>query len=132
MNNFTETMSTNPPRLVVMFQRGDDGSERFQWGVVGSIPILSVIGSIARVQADLVGGLWIQECDNEQPALVIAWDRVTRTLEYYLHPDIPTLPLVGMLETIKAMLVASRLGQQVGSQKIEGNVLGLDGKPMRY
>ena len=127
--NYAETVLTNPPRLVVLFQRARDGSEQFQWGVVGNMPILSLIGGIAHVQADLVHGQWIPECDNDPPALVIAWDAADRTMSHFIHPGIPADAIVGMLETIKSMLVASRLGQHNASQKVE--ILGPDGRPMR-
>jgi hypothetical protein len=120
---FAETMATNPPRMVVLFQRGHDGSEQFQWGVVGSIPILTLIGAIAQAQADLLGGDWMPECDK--PALVITWVATDRTTYRFIHPDIPAEPLVGMLETIKSMLVASRMAQHAGANRI----LGPDGKP---
>jgi hypothetical protein len=135
MSLFTEVMATNPPRLVVLFQRGPDGSEQFQWGVVGHIPVLSMIGQLIRVQADLVSGEWIPECESEPPgnhppALVVVWDGADRTLSHYVHSDIPAVPLAGMLETVKAMLVDSRVAAQAGAQKTL--LLGPDGTPMRY
>ncbi len=129
MSNFAEVMSTNPPRLVVQFQRGRDGGEQFQWGVVGAIPILTLIGYIGRVQADLVVDAWIPECDTSPPSLVVAWDARDRTLSHYVHPDVPTDPLGGMLETIKQMLVDSRLAQFAAAQRTQ--ILGPDGQPMR-
>ena len=127
--NYEEVIATNPPRLVVLFQRGRDGGEQFQWGVVGGIPVLTMVGYIARVQADLIAGGWVPECTHDVPALVIAWDAQHRELSHFVHPDIPTDSLVGMLEMVKSMLVASRMGQHTAAQKVE--ILGPDGKPMR-
>ena len=129
MSNFAETMSADPPRLVVMFQRGHDGSEQFQWGVVGQMPILSLIGGIARAQISLADGGWMPECDDDAKAFVIAWNKDERELSHFLHPEIPVEPLIGMLETIKAMLVGSRLGQHNAAQKVE--LLRPDGTPWR-
>lgn len=125
MTDFAELMQTNPPRMVVMFNRAQDGSEQFQWGVVGAIPILTLIGHIVQVQADMCAGDWIPECD-EQPALVIVWNNEDRTLSHYKHPDIPAAPLVGMLETIKTMLVDSRMAQHAAANRI----LGPDARPI--
>lgn len=131
--SFADVIADNPPRLAVLFQRGQDGSEQFQWGVAGSIPMLSLIGGIVRVQASLLGDEWIPECDlpeGQPSALVIVWEKDDRTFSHYLSPEIPREPLVGMLETIKAMLVAGRLGQHSASQKVQ--LLGPDGSPMRF
>lgn len=128
--NFDETMKTDPTRLVVLFRIMEDGSEQFQWGVVGSMPLLSLIGYIGRVQADLVNGAWSPECGGDpDQALVVAWDEADRSLTHFTHPDVPAYPLAGMLETIKSMLVMSKLGQSAGAQKVQ--LLGPDGIPMR-
>lgn len=125
--NYAETVSSNPPRMVVMFRRAQDGAEQYEWGVIGSMPILTLIGYIGRIQTELVNGGWIPECDNPVPALVIAFDG--RELSHFVHPDIPTDSLAGMLEVIKSMLVGSRMGQHAGAQR--ATILGPDGKPMR-
>ena len=126
--NFAEAIADNPPRLVVLFRQGPDGSEQFQWGVVGKAPVLSLIGGILVAQADLLRDEWVPECTNEEPAFALLWDAADRTTSHYLHPLIPRVPLVGMLETIKAMLVDSRLAQHVAAQSL---IVGLDGRPMR-
>ena len=127
MNNYAELMGTNPPRLVVLFRYGLDGSEQFEWGVVGAIPIVTLIGYISRVQMDLMGGGWIPECSES--ALAITWNQKNHSLQHFVHPSIPCYPLVGMLETIKAMLVDSRLAQHAAAQQIR--LLGLDGQPVK-
>ena len=125
--NFDDTMQSNPPRLVVMWRIAEDGGEQYHWGISGkSVPILSLIGSIVESQFDIVNGEWIQECTNEQPAFVLAFDAVERSFSHFKHPDIPNESLVGMLEVIKQILVASRLAQQTAGVSI----LGPDGKVM--
>ena len=126
MSNFSEVMIGNPPRFVVLFQRGHDGSEEFRWGVLGNIPILTLIGYLVHVQADIVNDEWMPECD--EPALVITWHEEDHSLRHFLHPDIPRDPLVGMLETIKGLLVNSRLAQHAAAQQTR--LLGPDGQPM--
>jgi hypothetical protein len=113
------------PRLVVMFHRNPDGSEHFQWGIVGSMPILTLIGAVGRVQIELEAVKLESPCS--QLALVIAWDDVECEVHYFTHPDIPTDPLCGMLETIKAALVGTRVAQQRAAQLI----LGPDGVPVK-
>ncbi len=47
-------LKQDTPRLVIMFQRGPNGEEGFQWGMEppqGAIPLLTLIGAIIRVQA---------------------------------------------------------------------------------
>lgn len=129
MSNFSDAMQGNPPRMVVQFGLQPDGSETFQWGIVGDIPILSLIGHIVRVQADLVSGAWVPECNapNQPPSLVVAWHADSRSLQHYLSPDIPVDPLCGMLETIKAALVMSRMGQRAAAHRTA--ILGPDGRP---
>ena len=125
MSKFFDTVKEDTPRLVVMYQRGPDGSELFQWGIVGNIPILTLIGAVVRVQTELAADAYHAECD--QPALVIVWDAKEYEVHCFLHQDIPTEPLVGMLETIKAALVGSRLAQHLAAQRI----LGPDGSAVR-
>lgn len=126
MTTFAEAITTNPPRLVVLFQEGVDGREQFQWGVVGNIPILTLIGAISRIQGELAFRA-AEPCDKT--AFVLAWDAEDKTTSWFVHPSIPTDPLVGMLETIKEALVVSRLGQCAAAQRVQ--VLGPDGNPMR-
>ena len=131
MNDFAEVLATNPSRLVVTFRRGPDGSEQFQWGVVGNIPILSLIGHILEVQRELIQYEYIPECDAEgqPPALVIVWDVSEQTFKDYKHPAIPNVSLVGMLEVIKGLLVTSRMAQHMAAQQTR--IVGPDGRPMR-
>lgn len=133
---FTEAMATDPPRLVVLFQRGPDGNERFQWGVVHEVPVLTLIGAIVRVQSELPllePGDARHDCPRE--ALVLSWNvpsdpaivLPTNTLHWFVHKDIPIDQLVGMLETIKVAMVTGRMGQRAAADRI----LGPDGNPMR-
>ena len=47
VSKYTETVQQDTPRLVVMFQRaGND--DKFMWGAMGQIPLLSLIGCITR------------------------------------------------------------------------------------
>lgn len=129
MSNFAEVMADNPVRLVVEYQRQADGSDGFQWGIVGNVPIISLIGAISKVCHDLCVGEWSPDMDGTPPALVMVYDQRSREFTYFKHPDIPVDPLVGMLDVIKAMLVDSRLAQQHAAQKVP--ILGPDGRRMR-
>jgi len=129
--NFKETMATDPPRMVVLFRYGGDGAEQYQWGVVKFIPVLSLIGAIIRVQNELVNGEWLPQSTEGEPALVITWDEATKEFSHFLHAEIPTDSLVGMLETIKSMLVDSRIAQHTAAQRIQPRILGPNGQPIR-
>ena len=118
-------VTQDTPRLVVMFHSPAPGHERFQWGIVGKIPILSTIGYITYIQAELV--LPSQPtCD--QLALVIVWDADRTMFDYFVHPSIPVNSLVGMLELIKAALVDSQMAQHVRNQQV--GLCGPDGQPI--
>ncbi len=126
-SGFTETVKEDTPRLVVMFKREGE-QERFQWGMVGGMPLLSLIGCVARVQAELPmlePGDTRYECPDS--ALVIAWDG--KRFDWYVHKDIPVDSLVGMLETIKAALVGSNAARQQAAQQV--GLVGPDGRPIR-
>ena len=125
ISKFTNNVRQDTPRLVVMFGWAGDGSESFQWGIVGKIPLLTLLGCIVRVQGEL-SFRSPDECD--QMALVVTWNEQTRKCEWYVHPDIPVDPLVGMLETIKEAILQSLLARRAANQKV---VLGADGQPYR-
>lgn len=120
---FTEYIERhNPPRLVVRFQLDPAGNEQFEWGVVGDIPVLSLIGHVSRVQAGLCGGEWLPEADGVA-ALVVTYDTAARSFRTFSARDIPAGPLAGMLEVIKSLLVGSRMAQHAGANRTR--VLGL-------
>ncbi len=131
MLNFAELMATNPPRIEVIFSRGQDGEERFQWGMTNTAaPIMSVIGAIIRAQAELPllePGDWRHCCDR--PSLILAWDADSKSVHWFVGPDIPMDPLLGMLETIKSLLVDSQLAQRAAAN--QSRIVGPDGSPMR-
>lgn len=127
---FQELMAVNAPRLVVLHRRGGDGTDHFQWGVVGNIPILTLIGYLIKVQNELVADdVYMPECD--QAALVIVWDEEHNELAHYKHASIPNEPLAGMLEVIKTALTMSRVAQHSAAQKVQPPILGPDGRPVR-
>jgi hypothetical protein len=125
MSKFSDTVKQDTPRLVVMYN-GDGGQERFQWGMVGQLPVLTLIGYMTRVQAELAFRT-PDECD--QVALVIAWDGSARRFDYFVHDDIPVDSLVGMLEMIKAALIGSRVAQQAKDEQI--GLYDATGQPIR-
>lgn len=128
MSDFSELMATNPPRLVVLFHQEPGGNEQFKWGIAGTMPVANLIGAITIVQTLLVSGEWVPETDDQQ-ALVITWDAEPRRFSFYMHPNTPTEAMAGMLEVIKAMLVASKVAQQYAANQTP--ILGPTGQPMR-
>ncbi len=126
MSTFSETVKQDTPRVVVLFRRAPDGGEQFQWGVIGSIPVLTLIGYITRIQAELAFRS-PEPCD--QSALVIAYDRDIGKMCYFVHPDIPIDSMVGMLETIKGALVDSQVVQRQAAQQVQ--IIDPTGRPLR-
>lgn len=124
-----EDLKQGTPRLVVQHGRNAAGNHTFQWGVVGMIPIMWLVGIICRVQAELP----LLEPGDErhrcpQDALCIAWDEEEQRAEWFVHPGIPTDPLVGMLEMVKTVMVGTQLARQQANQQL---ILGPDGRPVR-
>lgn len=117
----------NTPRLVVEFIRPQPNQEQFRWGVVGSLPLLTLIGYIVRVQAELAFRK-PEECDKM--ALVIAWDAELNLFDYVVDPRIPVDSLVGMLETIKLQLIGSQAAQSMQGDGV--GIFGADGRPLHY
>lgn len=127
--NFSEAIRANPPRLVVTFRWGGDGSEQFEWGIVGEMPPLTLIGRVSAVIGKLHRKEWIPECPEQ--ALVITWHAPSREMLHFVHGDIPYEALAGMLEIVKFHLIAARLEGQAMARRGPARppVLGPDGRP---
>ncbi len=125
MTKFSD-LKQDTPRVVVMF-KGEDDKELFQWGMIGKMPILTLIGCIVRVQEELSASFLQPEACPES-SLVIAWDDEKREFSWFVHPSIPIDSLVGMLETIKMTILATLAAQQASNQQM---ILGPDGRPVR-
>ena len=129
MSVFSDVMTPTTPHMVVYFSQSADGAEQFNWGVGGKIPILSLIGAIVGIQRDISSGNWLPEPESEGPALVCAYHQDTGDFTPFLSADIPRYSLMGMLETIKSLLIDSRMAQHMAAQQTR--ILGVDGQPMR-
>ena len=125
MRKFTDAVNQDTPRLVVEFQYDDSNQEQIKWGVVGNMPVLTLVGFVERVQAELAFRK-PEECDYM--ALVIAWDADEKIFRYFVNPQIPVDPLVGMLETIKVVLVDSQRAKVAQQQS---RLFGPDGSMYR-
>lgn len=128
MSRFTDIVKSDTPRLVVALE-----GESFRWGVVGNIPLLSLMGAVVRAQVKLDTGFVTNEPEMTPPALVIAWDDVEREFRWFVHPDVPIEPLCAMLELIKATLGAQlfQANRQSQIQVPEKQFLGPNGLPLR-
>lgn len=116
------------PRLVVEFSRDDVGKERFGWGIVGQVQLMTLTGAIARVQTQLVVGYpEVDEC--EAMALIVVWDESEMVFTYFVNPHIPVDSLIGMLEMIKTTLVGTQMAQQQAGQA-GLPIFGADGRPL--
>jgi hypothetical protein len=132
VSSFTETVKPDTPRLVVTYHRDERAQERFQWGVVGEIPILALLGAIARAQDGLLNHVPDGECPER--ALVIAWNALHGECAWFVHPDVPVLPLVGMLGLVRATIEATHMARQAAAQQVPAQglsrLLGPDGAPL--
>jgi hypothetical protein len=130
MGKFEDHVKQETSRLVVMFQRPEPKQERFQWGMVGKLPILSLIGCITRAQVEMP---LIEPQDVRyhcpEKAFVVAWDEADGVYRWFVHPDIPVDSLIGMLEIIKMALIGTQQARQVQNQQVP--ILGPDGQPIR-
>lgn len=127
LTKFTD-IAQDTPRLVIMF-RQDGNEERFQWGIVGKVPVLTLVGCIARIQTELPliePGDARHDCPES--ALVVAWDENSPKFVWFVNPIIPVDSLVGMMEMVKATLVDTHIARQVAAQQL---ILGPDGQPAR-
>lgn len=125
---FEELIATNPPRLAIEYQRGPNNDDNFRWGVVGDVPMLTLIGALSRAQQDIVhSNGFVEPCDPS--TFVLAWDKEYKDFSCFVNFSIPQDSLLGMLEVIKGVLVGSRLAAQ--AQAVVSPIVGLDGKPLR-
>ena len=125
MRRFADIVKQDTPRLVVEGTWDVNGSEeQYRWGIVGKMSILPLISCLISIQSGLsstFGGEIDRFGSCDQRALVVVW--TGKRFEVFLHPDIPTASLVGMLEVIKIRLIMSTLPQP------RSNLLGPDGAP---
>lgn len=128
---FEEAMATNPARLVIL-HRVNGGADQFQWGIVGEVSVLTIIGAIACAQARLMtGDFMVKECPEQAFVIAVTADG---QIHYFVSHKIPVEALIGMLETIKAAMVGSRLAQHAASQQMvqaKTPILGPDGAPIK-
>lgn len=126
---FDMLVKEDTPRLVIMFKREGD-KEMFQWGIVGEIPMLSLIGGLTMAQIELttVDTASITSHDCPESAFVLAWNAGLKTTEWFIGINIPVDSMIGMIETIKATLNATNMAHQMASQQF---ILGPDGRPAR-
>ena len=129
MSLYTDAITSDPPRFAVFYGKDASGEDNYEWGMRGKIPVLQLIGAIGSVQTQLQAGEWMAECEHERPALILMYVREEGEFAVFKHPDIPALSLCGMLEVIKALIVASKVAQQNAANQF--NLCGPDGKPMR-
>lgn len=127
----------DPPRLEVAFNLKDGTQEQFGWCLrgTGGMPLMTLTGYIARVQAWLLCADSVPACDESK--LIIVWNNERRGFSWRVHLGIPTDSLVGFLELIKGTLVATQLTQQQqpGARPQPGmdrnRLFGPDGQPWR-
>lgn len=122
--NYSDIQQSTP-RLVVKFRIKDSGEEEFEWGMVGAMPLVSLIGAVTMVQNDLPG---TTGGDCPVQALVIVWDTEYRVFHWFASKDVPVWAMVGMLELVKTTLVGTNMARHMVAQS---GLLGPDGQPMR-
>lgn len=131
MANYYEAVSADTPRLELRFRIDEQGREQFEWGMQGGMPILSLISAIINVQHQLQtmpSWAWTVKHDCPEQKVVLAWNTQTRSFDWFAHKDTPRDAVIGMLEMIKATIVAGNVARQMASQQL---ILGIDGRPVR-
>lgn len=124
-----EDVQSGTPHLAVRWRVNDRGEEQFEWGGSGSIPPMSIVGAITRAQHGLLSAGWtagLHWCPVED-MLIIAWDASTRTTEWFCDSKVNVEAMVGMLETVKGLLLTG-VGRRAAAQQVP--ILGPDGQPM--
>lgn len=125
-SKFNEIVKQDTPRLVISY-KSINNQDTFQWGVLGHVPVLTLIGAITRVQAEYF--FTAHPCPES--ALVIAWSNgfSSSSIDWFIHEDIPQVPVMGMLEVVKATIVNTHVARQAAAQQVR--ILGPDGAPVR-
>lgn len=127
MTDYAELVAGNQPRLTVMLSRGPRGEEMFQVELRGQFPPLTLVGALCRAQVEIASGKYIPEMVDLGFAVVLCKDGA----RLFLHPDVPDDPLLGILEQVKAQLVAAQVVQQAQARGQWPGIVGPDGQPMR-
>lgn len=119
--SLAEVMAENPPRLVITYKlKGEQ--QQFDWGMVGQLPMLSIIGKLVEVSSDILIGREMQQryydsvqYPGQPMSLVIAQGHLNSSaFVWFMHRDIPHTELIGMIETIRMGLI---MQIQVQAQK---------------
>lgn len=129
MSKFKDKVKDDTPRLEVKY-RLMEGKDEYEWGIVPSVPMLSLIGGIGHAQMNLhtCQGQINEEYRCPAPSFVLAWSEESKKFDLFVHPSIPMDSLCGMLETIKSAVVLSLAARRVAAQ---GQIiLGPDGRPI--
>lgn len=131
MSNFADMLTADAPRLVVKCHKKPNGDENFEWGLCGNgkMPILSLIGYVQRIEADMIAQLAERRNECPETAFVIAWCADTNLFDWWIHRDIPVDPLIGMLEAIKMGLLLSMNVTGQARPAHAKRLLGPDGNP---
>lgn len=122
VSRFTKLMEGNPPRLMVRHRKDESGQDQFEWGITGGMPVLDLIGFLAKFQR--VEGT----IQDEVRALVIIWIPEMNDFEWFIHRNMPENGTLGVVESIKSLLIDSRNAQAVTSKRVE--ILGPTGQPL--
>lgn len=131
MSKYADIVKQDTPRIVIKFKFDDEGKDQYEWGNVGTIPVMAMIGAIVKTQIELVSietdrlGLYNKLCPEQM--LVIAWDRDNNTFHWFMHKDTPKYGILGMLDLIRATLVDSIRMRQAAQQP---TILDPTGQPI--
>lgn len=130
MMTYAEIVSANMPRIEIDHTKSAQGVDTFDWRVAGNghTPMMAVVGAINRIQAKIDNEVWIPECDEQK--LLIVFNPEEQDFDFYLHPDIPTIVLSGMLEMIKDSLVTAQV-MRMQEEARKSALCGPDGRPLR-
>lgn len=125
MSKYSEVVKEDTPRLIVKFRIHEDGKDDYEWGVIGQIPLLQLVGAVLDVQAEMCESVgWQLEvkgktCPDQQ--LVIVYDK--SLFSWFVHRDYPKYGMLGMLDIIRATLVDTIRATQAQQQQAQPRLI---------
>lgn len=133
MSKFTEIVKEDTPRIIIKFEFDEQGRDQYEWGNIGNIPLMSLIGGIVNVQVELsdisLDRLVIHDKICPDQMLVITWDKDTKDFDWFVHRNVPKYGMLGMLDLIRATMVDSIRARQSTIQ--QPTLVDINGQPIR-
>lgn len=122
MTRYEEIVKPNTPVLVVRYRIED--KELFEWEVIGSIPILSLIATMVKIQQKLNNCLpWqLYRLENRlspNQELIITYNPADKSFDWFIGENVSFASMAGYLEIVKlSILTAPAVAKLAAQQQI--------------